>query len=220
VLQPLAEKLRALFESLEADHASGTPADRTTYENRTTYATLQLQLETVAQHIVADLETSEWRKGYSDSLNPQASPSSESNAPSAKPLLVMKEEFVALRCLIYMRYVFRHLRILVGFVIGGFILSVLSMSSYPFQGHHWITGSNAVVCVALGLGVMIVFAQMDRDALMSRITATKANELGATFFLRVAQYGVLPLAAVLSAQFPEINRILFSWLQPAIDAIK
>ena len=56
------------------------------------------------------------------------------------------------------------------FVIAGFILSVLSMSSYPFQGHHWITGSNAVVCVALGLGVMIVFAQMDRDALMSRIT--------------------------------------------------
>jgi hypothetical protein len=55
---------------------------------------------------------------------------------------------------------------------------------------------------------------------MSRITDTKANELGRTFFLRVAQYGALPLVTLLSSQFPEINRFLFSWLQPAIDAIK
>ena len=65
-----------------------------------------------------------------------------------------------------------------------------------------------------------MFAQMDRDAIMSRITATKANELGSAFYLRVAQYGVLPLLTVLSSQFPEINRFLFSWLQPAIEAIR
>ena len=138
----------------------------------------------------------------------------------AEPLLILKEEFVALRTLIYMRYVFRHLRVLLGLVIAGFVLSVLSMSSYPFQGHRWIGGANIVVCVALGIGVVVVFAQMDRDAIMSRITDTKANELNKTFFLRVAQYGALPLVTLLSSQFPEIGRALFSWVQPAIDAIK
>jgi hypothetical protein len=213
-LQPAAENLRDLFESVESGQSSGSTA------GRSTYTSLQENLETAREVIVADLQASEWRQGYSDSLDAQSSSSGEGHAPIANPLLVLKEEFVALRYLMYMRYVFRHLRILLGFVIGGFILSVLSMSSYPFQGHHWISGANAVVCLALGLGVIVVFAQMDRDALMSRITATKANKLGATFFLRVAQYGVLPLAAVLSSQFPEINRVLFSWLQPAIDAIK
>jgi hypothetical protein len=214
VLHPLAEKLRVLFDKVETSLPSGSPVDRTTY------ATLQLHLEAAAQAIVADLQGSEWQRGNSDGLSAEGSPSNENKPSTANRLLVLKEEFVALRRLMYMRYVFRHLRVLLGFVIAGFIVSVLSMSSYPFQGHHWIAGANTVVCLALGLGVMIVFAQMDRDALMSRITATKANELGATFFLRVAQYGVLPLAAVLSSHFPEVNRMLFSWLKPAIDAIK
>ena len=86
--------------------------------------------------------------------------------------------------------------------------------------HQWIGGANTVVCLALGLGIVAVLAEMDRDAIMSRITNTKANELGMTFFIRVAQYGVLPLVTLVSSQFPEITRLLFSWLQPAIDAIK
>ena len=177
-------------------------------------------MEKAAASIVADLQCEEWDRGASDSLAGQNTAESENRSPKVEPLLVLKEEFVALRTLVYVRYVFRHLRVLLGFVVAGFILSVLSMSSYSFQGHRWIGGANAVVCLALGLGIVAVFAEMDRDAIMSRITNTKANELGLTFFIRVAQYGVLPLVTLVSSQFPEINRFLFSWLQPAIDAIK
>jgi hypothetical protein len=202
------------MEGMEADLSAGRAVDREHYSR------LQVLMEIAADSIGQDLQAFEWQQGASDSLAWQNAPAGDDRPPGAEPLLVLKEEFVALRMLIYMRYVFRHLRVLLGFVIAGFILSVLSMSSYPFQGHRWIGGANAVVCLALGLGVVAVFAQMDRDAILSRITATKAHELGATFFLRVARYGVLPLAAVLSSQFPEINRFLFSWLQPAIEAIK
>ncbi len=208
------DEMREHLEVLENDLSGGRALDRDDYDR------LQVLMETAAQSIIQDLQSAEWQQGSSDSLAEPGGPAGDNRLPAAEPLLVLKEEFVALRTLIYMRYVFRHLRVLLGFVVAGFILSVLSTSSYPFQGHRWIGAANAAVCLALGLGVVTVFAQMDRDAIMSRITDTKANELGRTFFLRVAQYGVLPLVTLLSSQFPEVNRLLFSWLQPAIDAIK
>jgi hypothetical protein len=206
-----AVEIRGLLKDSEENLSSGLPVDRSTY------ATLQGHMKNAARTIIQDLEASEWRRGASDSLSAQNASAGDS---ASKPLLVLKEEFIGPRMLIYLRYVFRHLRVLLGFVIGGFVLTVLFMSSYPFQGHRWIGGSNAAVCLALGLGVVAVFAQMDRDAIMSRITATKTNELGNAFYLRVAQYGVLRLLTVLSSQFFEINRLLFSWVQPAIEAIR
>jgi len=96
-------------------------------------------------------------------------------------LAIVKEEFVALRYLMYIRYVIRHLRNLLGFVVSGFILSVLSTSSYPFQGRRWIGVASTITLVALGIGVGRVLAQLDRDAILSRLTDTKANEVGKTF---------------------------------------
>jgi len=132
----------------------------------------------------------------------------------------LKEEFVALRYLMYIRYVIRHLRNLLGFVVSGFILSVLSTSSYPFQGHRWIGIASTIVFLALGIGVGRVLAQLDRDAILSRLSDTKANEVGRTFYVRLAQFGALPLLTVLASQFPSINSFLFSWVQPALEALK
>ena len=64
--------------------------------------------------------------------------------------MILEEELVALRHLIYMRYVFRHLRNLIGFVGVGFIVSVLSLQSYPFQNHHWLGVTSVVALIALG----------------------------------------------------------------------
>jgi hypothetical protein len=60
----------------------------------------------------------------------------------------------------------------------------------------------------------MVFAQMDRDAILSRITKTDPDKLGTTFYLRVAQFGALPIIMLLASQFPSLNRYIFSWLQP------
>lgn len=117
-------------------------------------------------------------------------------------------------------YVFRHLRNLLGFVIGGFILAILATTVYPFQGERWLAFTGAVAFVILAIGVGMVFAQMDRDRIMSRITDTTGGRLGSTFFVRIAQFGALPLATVIATQFPSINRIFFSWVQPALEALK
>jgi len=54
---------------------------------------------------------------------------------------------------------------------------------------------------------------------MSRLTDTKANEVGRTFFFRLLQYGSLPLLTVLSSQFSWVNHTLFSWLRPVLEAL-
>ena len=78
------------------------------------------------------------------------------------------------------------------------------MQSYVFQGRHWIGLSSICVFAALAVGVAIVLSGMDRDAILSRITDTRSNELGKTFVFRMLQFGVLPLITVLG-----IGNVLF-----------
>jgi hypothetical protein len=185
------------------------------------YVNLQGKMEAAAREIAHDLTGWAWIEGSSDSLQQEVGNRPE-KAPLAGPeyLRIMEEEFIAYRYLLFIRYVLRHMRNLLGFIIWGFILSVISMSAYPFQGHRWIGLANTVTFIALSVGIVMVFAQMDRDAIMSRLTDTKAQELGKSFFVRLVQYGALPLATLLASQFPAVNRFLFSWVQPALEALK
>jgi hypothetical protein len=80
--------------------------------------------------------------------------------------------------------------------------------------------ASTIALLALGTGITVVFAGMDRDAILSRITATKPDEVGVTFYMRVARFGALPLLTLMASQFPALNHILFSWLQPALEALK
>ncbi len=185
------------------------------------YGSLQLALDTAARHIVSHLENGPWRDGASASLaqvEKEAKPRSELTLEER--ITVLEEEFVALRFLIFIRHVIRQLRNWVGFMVAGFIVSIISLNSYPFQAHRWIGLASVIMLIGFGSGVVFVFAQMDKDAILSRITDTKQNEIGKTFFFRLAQYGALPLLTVLAAQFPAIGRFLFSWVQPALEALK
>ena len=112
-----------------------------------------------------------------------------------------------------------HLRSLLGFVTTAFLLAVLSLMSYPFQSPQIIGTFTLVVFVTLGGGVVIVLAQMNRDAILSRITNTKSGQLGFEFFHRVASYGTLPLITVLASNFNGVGRLLFSWISPALKAL-
>jgi hypothetical protein len=211
--QPEVEKIEQVMASLDQHLGKGINDD--------TYKELQHQLQSAAVKIATDLEDTSWKKGDSDSMDAEQEKRTKNKKVTAEELLViLKEEFVAFRYLTFIRYVFRSLRNLLGFIIVAFILSVISLSSYPFQGHRWIGVAGTVTFLALGTGIAVVFAGLDRDAILSRITATKPNEVGATFYLRLAQFGALPLLTVVASQFPSVNRFLFSWVQPALEALK
>ena len=72
----------------------------------------------------------------------------------------------------------------------------------------------------LGSGVIWVFAQMQRNPILSRITDTKANELGWDFYLRIASYGAVPVLAWLTYQFPDVGSIISKFLQPGVPVLK
>jgi hypothetical protein len=214
-LSPSGRRIRVCMRQLNGQLSSDGPIKAGTYKN------LQEHLESAAQSIRRRLSAREWRRGDSDSLRAETELRAPKKRVTAEErLTILEEEFIALRHLMYLRYVFRQLRNLLGFIVAGFIISVISVNSYPFQGHRALGLGSVVGFIALSAGIGIVFAEMDRDAIMSRITDTNANELDKTFFFRVVQYGSLPLLTVLASQFPTINNFLFSWVKPALQALR
>jgi len=134
-------------------------------------------------------------------------------------LITLASEFVALRYVAYIRYVTLHLESLLAFMSGGFILMVLSLSSYPFLPQHLIGWTIGVMFGILGIGIVRVFAQMERDATLSRLTKNESGKLGGTFYLKLASFGALPVLTLLSAYFPTIGSFLGSLVQPAVQAL-
>jgi hypothetical protein len=74
--------------------------------------------------------------------------------------------------------------------------------------------------IVMVLVVGYVYAEMHREAILSRLTSTKVGELGWDFWLKFASAAVIPVVSLLAGQFPEVNRFLFSWLEPALQAMK
>jgi len=130
------------------------------------------------------------------------------------------EDFVCLFYFNFIASVFMRMRTLVMTVAGIYVLMLLSFSCYPFEpkaAFHTLTILLFFLIVGL---VGFVFAQMHRDATLSRITDTKPGELGLDFWIRLVSFAAVPLVSLLTAQFPGIGGVLFSWMQPALQALK
>lgn len=139
--------------------------------------------------------------------------------PVPAPVLVA-EEFLAIRYISLIRAVLANLRYLMIFVSGSFVLAIWAWNSYPFQPRQLVDWLFTGLLAVLGTGVIWVFAQMHRNAILSRNTDTKANELGWDFYLRIISFGVLPVLTWLAYQFPDIGDFVTKFVQPAVPVIK
>jgi hypothetical protein len=129
------------------------------------------------------------------------------------------ERFV---CFVYLNFVLAvllRLRIFAFSAAGLYVLLMLSLTSYPFEPRLAIRSFLILLLLLILAVVASVYAQVHRDPTLSRITNTKPGELGTDFWLRIASFAALPTLGLLAAQFPEIGGFLFSWLQPALDAL-
>ena len=160
-----------------------------------------------------------WNKGSSESISYQ-----EKLEDLAKKRVdcarVAGEEFFALRYVAFIRYALFQMRSFLEFVTYGFILLVLAIKLYPFQGQRQIGIGLIVVFLVAGGCVVRVFAQMDRNPLLSRLSETKPNELSRNFVWRLVSFGALPLITLVAAQVPAVGDFLLSWVQPALQALK
>jgi hypothetical protein len=72
----------------------------------------------------------------------------------------------------------------------------------------------------ISAGFIMLFAQMHRNAILSRITDTTPNELGWEFYLRIITFGGIPVLTWLAYQFPQIGGSLYRILQPGLQVAK
>jgi len=129
------------------------------------------------------------------------------------------ERFV---CFVYLNFILMvllRLRTFAFSAAGFYILIMVSLTSYPFEPRLAIRSFLIFLLLAIPAVVVTVYAQIHADPTLSRITNTKAGELGIDFWLRVGSVAALPALTLLAAQFPEVGGFLFSWIRPAIDAL-
>jgi hypothetical protein len=111
-----------------------------------------------------------------------------------------------------------HLRNKLEFVSTGFIVGALALNSYPFEAPRLLGWSILGAFAAIGVLVVLMLIEMNRDPVLSRISNTQANHLDRHFVLQVAEAGALPLLALISTNVPTVGRFFFSWVEPALAA--
>ncbi len=161
-----------------------------------------------------------WHEGISDSIESREKKDEAPAEWKKDPVPIAVEEFLAVRFVTLITYTLRIMRGFLQFIMYGFILLVMALGIYPFEGRLYIEVAILIIFVVSGALVATVFAQMDRDPLLSRLSETKPNQLGINFVIRLASFGALPLLTLLASLVPDIGRFLQSWLQPALQSLK
>jgi hypothetical protein len=131
------------------------------------------------------------------------------------------EEYAASRMVEYIEWVVRHLRLLMLFLLLSMVLTTLLVSSYPYQPQSKLRLILLIVLVG-AVGILIfVLTQMNRNEVLSLIARTDPGRItwNAPFLLNVFTFGVVPLLALLSSEFPGLRNALFSWVQPLVGAL-
>lgn len=140
--------------------------------------------------------------------------------PAPQAMTACVEQYVCLFYLAFILVILQRIQTLVVAIAGLFIFVLVSLGSYPFEPHLRLR-SLMIFLFFLILGVVgFVYAQMFKNSTLSRITKTNPNELGLDFWIRMGTFVLLPALGLLAAQFPEINGLLFSWLEPAMQSLK
>lgn len=190
-------------------------------EARATYSHIQ----TLAEDVAGGYLAADWNAGSSETLD-KYEERAEAKTDRPPPLAVADQirmvasELVALPYLFYIRVSLLQIHNLLFFVIGGFVLAVCSIGSYPFQSPRALNWWMTAAMLALGWGVVRMLAQMSKDAVLSRITETEPGKLDTGFYLKLAAAGALPVISVVVSQFPSVGRFFFSWLEPTLEALK
>jgi len=178
--------------------------------------TLQIKMADTAGFLIRDVLTPMWQ----NELEPVVSSDRRVKKADLSLVRVLGEEYAALIYVNFLQSILLQMRTLVMCAAGMYVLIVCSMNFYPFEPHPALQVLSVVLLVVAGAVVGFVYAEMHRDAILSRLTSTNAGELGWDFWLKFVSAGALPVFSLLAVQFPEIGRFLFSWLGPFLQSAK
>ena len=130
------------------------------------------------------------------------------------------EDFTAIVYAGFIQVVLIRIRCLMVCTCGMFVFVVVSLNVYPFEPRGVLRALTILLLIVIAWMVGVVFVQIRRDTTLSLITDTSPGELGGDFWFKLLQFGALPLLSLLAVPFPEVANFLFSWLEPATQALR
>jgi vacuolar-type H+-ATPase subunit I/STV1 len=130
------------------------------------------------------------------------------------------EEFFVLPYLGFIQNTLGRMRTIILGSLSLFVATTFAVSSYPFDPLPVLGGMFLAVFVIAGGTLIVVFAQMHRDATLSHITNTQPDQLDGQFWLHLLTFGLGPLVGLLTTLFPSITDFVSAWLQPGMQALK
>ncbi len=160
----------------------------------------------------AKLKNNFWNRGSSNG-------SEEKTTQPADLKYVLAEDIVALPFYAYIRKVMQEMRNILFFLGIAISLLFAALHTYAFRADQAIDWWFFGVFLTMGLGVVIVIAQVERNALVSRLTDKTAGELGGSFYLQLLKYGTVPILTIFGSQIPFISNVVLKWVQPALEAL-
>jgi hypothetical protein len=93
-------------------------------------------------------------------------------------------------------------------------------TGYPYLNRHALLIGLAAILGILSFVVILIYASINRDPILSRTTNQTPGQLDLDFYLKTASLIGVPLIGFVASQFPEVSSFLFSWLEPGMAAVK
>jgi hypothetical protein len=131
----------------------------------------------------------------------------------------LAEEFVALFYINYIHRALVRIRWLILSASGVFVFLLFSASAYPFQPKTTIHAFLVVLFLGVATVVWMIFGDMHRDSTLSHLTDTTPGKLGSDFWIRIVSFGAVPALSLLAAVVPTLNRFVFTFVKPTVDAL-
>ena len=180
------------------------------------FASLQQQLAKFAGVLMKEFLDGLWK----DDLTPVASSAPREAASKKSVFQRIAEEYVSLIYANYLTSILLRMRCIVVEAIGIYLCLLLSISFYPFEPNPAMFTLAVLLIVVMAVVIGYVYAQMHKDAALSRLTSTAEGELGLDFWVQFIAAGAVPVLGLLAVQFPAVSRILSGLLQPALQSVK
>jgi hypothetical protein len=135
-------------------------------------------------------------------------------------LASLVQHFLGLRFLAYITYVQSQMQMLLASTVALFVTSLFALNLYPFLSQEKLGWIWMVFFLAYVIAIGVVFAQMAKDPVFSRLTGRDAGRLDWDFARRMLAWGALPLASVIASNSHSMARWLYRWIVPTIEAIR
>ncbi len=131
------------------------------------------------------------------------------------------EEYLACEVVLFVEGYLRNLRRLCFFLFASLLILVVVSAQYPYQPRSIVALASLLLLGATVVSVFWVMVRLSRNETLSRISRTEPGRVtwDTSFVLNVVTFGVVPLLAFASSEFPAVRTFLFSWAEPLVRAV-